>query len=169
MITHKHSRKRSRPQKQRKPMHKVPSEPTSGLNSIYSICRPCSFPFLTCSYFLFLNPRPHPSSIPTPLVWVCHPHPPSAPSCFLAVPKLELEARHPLEMASCVVTETTWSRCSFTTPFRAIDHPSLPPTTLAASWSMKLMLSTPRRPKLSNAIVASLWLRSWNHTCPGRV
>ena len=149
-------------------MHKVPSEPTSGLNSIYSICRPCSFPFLTCSYFLFLNPRPHPSSIPTPLVWVCHPHPPSAPSCFLAVPKLELEARHPLEMASCVVTETTWSRCSFTTPFFVIGPPSLPHMTLAASRSMKLLRFSPRRPKLSTANVASLWPRSSTDTCPGR-
>ena len=29
-----------------------------------------------CSLLLLLNPNPHPSSIPTPSVWVCHPLPP---------------------------------------------------------------------------------------------
>ena len=49
-----------------------------------------------------------------------------------------------LEMATCVVTETIWSRRSFTTPFRPTDPPSLDPTTLATSWSMKLLASAQR-------------------------
>ena len=69
----------------------LPSEPTSGLNSIYAICCRCSFPLLTSSYFLVLNLKPHPSSILTSWELVCH-TPPLAPSCFLAVPKLAPEA-----------------------------------------------------------------------------
>ena len=56
-----------------------------------------------------------------------------------------------LEMATCVVvTGTIWSRRSFINPCLPIDPPSL---TLAAGWSMDLLPSTPRRPKLSTAEV----------------
>ena len=127
------------------------------MNSIYSICCPCSFPFITYVFLLssLKNPKRYPSSIPTPSVWVRHgsviPSPP-ARSCFLAVPKLELEARHPPQNGDLrVVTETTWSRRSFTTPCLVMDPPSLPPTTLVASWSTKLLPFTLRRPKLSTA------------------
>ena len=57
------------------------------------------------------------------------------PCPFLAIPKLEFRARHLLEMATCVVTETILSRRYFATPFLPIDPPYFPPTTIAASWS----------------------------------
>ena len=143
-------------------MHKVQllSEPTSGLNTIYSISCPYSFPLITCFYFLVGILSRIQASFPRHRYGSVTPLP--VPSCFLAVPKVELEARHPPRMANCVVTETIRSRRSFATSFLAVDPPSLPPTTLAASWSMKLLPSTPRRPKLSTAKAASLWLRSSN-------
>ena len=76
-------------------MRKLPCEPTSGLNSIYSICCPCSFPLIACSYVIVFESLSR-IYAPTPRhrCGSVIPSPP-APSCFLAVPKLELEARHP--------------------------------------------------------------------------
>ena len=73
-----------------------------------------------------------------------------------------------LEMTTFAVTETIRKRRSFNTLFLDMDPPSLPPTTLTASWSIKRLPSTPRCPKLSSAKVVSLWLHSSKDTCPGR-
>ena len=77
-----------------------------GLSTFY-VCFPLCFvydspcvvfapsPISICTlYVLVLNPKPHPSSIPTLSVRVCYP-PPPAPSRFLVIPKMEFEARHP--------------------------------------------------------------------------
>ena len=96
---------------------------------------------------LFLNPKPHPSSISTPSVWVCHP-----PLLLLLVLwralrnwslKRGISKWRPVYL---VVNETIWSRRFFITPFLPVDPPSLPPTTLAANWSMNL-LPYPETPK----------------------
>ena len=153
-------------------MHKVQliSVPTFGLSSTSSIC--CPFPFLviTTSYFCSKSQAVselHPHAIGVGLS--CQS---SSPPLLLLAPWRSLswslfEARHPPRNGDLCI-EMIWSRCSFTTPFLVIDPPSLPPTTRAASWSMKLLPSTPRRRKLSIAKVASLWLCSSKDTCPGR-
>ena len=52
--------------------------------------------YICALHVLFLNPKPHPSSIPTPSVSDLSPPPlPYSFSLFLTVPKLEIEARHP--------------------------------------------------------------------------
>ena len=78
-------------------------------------------------YFLLLNPKPRPGSIPKPSLRVCHP-PPPAHSFLLASWSLKRDTLR--EMVTCVVTETICRTRSFTIPFLAIDPPSLPPTTL---------------------------------------
>ena len=60
------------------------------------------------------------------------------------------------EREICAHTKTIGNRRSFIAPFIGIDPPSLPPTTLDASWSVKQLPSTPRRPTLSTAKVVSL-------------
>ena len=44
------------------------------------------------------------------------------------------------EIAAWVVTDMTGKRCSLQTPFLAKDSPSVPPTMLAASWSMEYFI-----------------------------
>ena len=56
-------------------------------------------------YVLFLNPKPHPSSIPTPSVWVCHPHPLLLLASWRPL-SWSLKRDTILEMATCVATET---------------------------------------------------------------
>ena len=45
-------------------------------------------------YVLSLNPKPHPSSIPTPPVWVCHPPPPPPSSRVLFPPLRFIHSVH---------------------------------------------------------------------------
>ena len=76
-------------------------------------------------YVPFVNPKPHPSSIPTPSVWVCHLHPP-APSRFLAVPKLELEARHPPRNGDLCSHRDDLKQAFLHQPFPS-HRPTIPP------------------------------------------
>ena len=57
------------------------------------------------------------------------------------------------EIATWVVTDIIWKRCSLQTTFLNKDPPSIPPTMLAANWSMSSLPSFPRRPKRSTARV----------------
>ena len=62
-----------------------------------ALAPPFSLHAYTLIYLLlFLTPKPRPGSTPTPWMWIYH-HTPPAP-CFLAIPKLEIEARHLREM-----------------------------------------------------------------------
>ena len=59
-----------------------------------SIYRPCCLLLSTC----YLYSKLHPSSTPTPSVWVCHPPPfPTCFSRFLVVHKLEFHTYHTLK------------------------------------------------------------------------
>ena len=69
------------------------------------------------------------------------------------------------EIVTWVVTEIIWKRRSLQTRFRVTDDPSVPPTMLAATWSIRSLPSFPRGPTLSTAKVASSSLRSSKDTC----
>ena len=150
-------------------MHNIqlPCEPNSGLNYLRHF-----LPLLLPSHYVFvlsslINPKPYPK---------LHPHAigmglsSSLPLLLASWQSLSwiLKRDTLFEMASCVVTGTSWSRRSFSTSFFTVDPPSLPPITIAASWSMNLLPSTPRHPKLATAKAISLWVRSSNDTCPRR-
>ena len=62
------------------------------LDLLHLVSFPLIFHYLSARISI-LNLNPHPNFIPKTSVWVCNPALP-APSCFLAVPKLEFEARH---------------------------------------------------------------------------
>ena len=85
---------------------------------------------------LLVHPEPRPGSIPSPCVCVgLSRSPPAAPSsCFLAVPKLWSSKRDTLREESL---RDDSQQAFLTTPFLAIDPQSF--TTLATSWSMKLL------------------------------
>ena len=92
--------------------------------TLFAVFAPSSISiYIYTIYGLFLNRKPHPSSIPTPPVGACHPPPPLLllDSCRPLSWSLNLDTL--LEMASCVVTETIWSRRSFTIPPLPIDPP----------------------------------------------
>ena len=75
----------------------------------------------------------HPHAI---VVSAYHPFPgPSCTSWRSRSCSLKWDTR--VEMATCVDTETICKSRSFNTPRLDMDPPSLPPTTLAASWLMK--------------------------------
>ena len=118
----------------------LPSEPTSGLNCIYSIylltlLLPSHYVLLLSALETYGASKLHPRHRYGPVT----PSPPAP--CFLAV---SLKRDTLRIVATCVANETIfWSRRSFTTPFLAMDPPSPPPTTLAASGSLKL-LQTPK-------------------------
>ena len=87
----------------------------------------CSFVLIACSYFLVFeilsriqapSPRHRCRSVIIPS--------PPAPSYFLAVPRLELESRHPPRNGDLCGHQDDWSRRSFTTPILAMDPPSIP-------------------------------------------
>ena len=93
----------------------------------------------------------------------------SPPPCSLFLGGPCLNRATLLEMATCVVTEIIGIAVPSPLPSSPwIHHPSPSRRYEAASWSMKLLPSTPRRPKLSTAKVASLWLCSSKDACPGR-
>ena len=71
------------------------------------MCCFCSLPHLNIMYssFLLLNYKPHPSSTPTPSVWVCH----LLPACSFSIPDDPYISWSPdrdtlLEMATCVLS-----------------------------------------------------------------
>ena len=96
------------------------------------------------------------------------PSPPDS-SCFLAVPKLQPEVRHRPRNGDLCRHKDGLEKEFLHHPLPC-HGPSIPPPhdAIAASWSMELLLSTPRRSKLSTAKVVSLWLRSSNDTCSGQ-
>ena len=131
-----------------------------------ALAPPFSLHAYTLIYLLlFLTPKPRPGSTPTPWMWIYH-HTPPAP-CFLAIPKLDFEARHPARNGDLCSHRDGLEQAFLHHPLPC-HQPSVPPTTLAASWSMQLLPSTPRRPKLSAAKAANLWLRSPKDVCLGR-
>ena len=106
----------------------------------------------------------------------CHPHAMGSnpPSSFL-LPLVAWRSRKASlyrctrrEIATWVVTDIVWKRCSSQTLFLVKDPPSVPPTMLAANLSMSSLPSFPRHPKLSTARVTSSLLRSLKDTCPTR-
>ena len=72
------------------------------------------------------------------------------------------------EIATWVVADIIWKRCSLQTHFLDEDPPSVPPTMLAANWWMSSLPSFPMRPKLSIANVTNLWTRLSKDTCRTR-
>ena len=91
----------------------------------------------------------------------CHPHaigsnPPSSSFLPLAAWRSRRASLYRCtrrKIATWVVTDIIWKRCSLQTTFLNKDPPSIPPTMLAANWSMSSLPSFPRRPKRSTARV----------------
>lgn len=134
-------------------------------------CCPCFavLAHFTAIYLLFLNPGSCSGSTLT--CRGCGSVPASPPRLLFASWRSlcgTLDRDTLREMGTCVATETSCDRRSFSILFLAADLPSPPPLTLAASWSIKLLPATPRRPPISTAKGVSLWRHSSKDKYPRR-
>ena len=150
-------------------MHKVKlaSEYASGLNSIYSICCPWSFPLIACSYLLVLKILSR-IQAPSPR-HQCGSVIPSPPApYFLEVPTLQFKTRHPPRNGGLCSPRDDLEQ-AFLHHLLPFHGPSISPPHYASCRLVdKVATLHPEAPKLSTAKVAIIWLRSSTDTFPGR-